>query len=234
MIKAIAFDVDGTLYPNYQMYLCSLSSLISSPRLMYNFGKVRKEIRTLTYEGSLHDQQAKLLSRRMGIPQEKAAEIMEHHLYQRWESSFRCIRPFKYVRELLPALRRAGLKLGVLSDFPIENKLRFLGLEEFFDVAVTSEATGYLKPHSIPFLRLAGRLETAPEEILYVGNSYHYDVLGASEVGMKTAWITRKKNHSSTADIVFSSYRELREILFEKKGETLLVKGMENIPLQGF
>lgn len=231
MIKAIAFDVDGTLYPNYQMYLCSLSSLISAPRLMYYFGKVRKEIRTMTYEGSLHEQQAKLLSQKMNIPVEKAAELMEYHLYRRWESSFRCIRPFRQVRELLPALKRAGFKLGVLSDFPIENKLRFLGLDRQFDVAVTSEATGYLKPHPIPFLRLASRLETAPEEILYVGNSYRYDVLGASAVGIKTAWITRKGKDRGAADIVFSSYWEFRSFLFEGSGKPDTVKGMENIPV---
>ena len=232
MIKAIAFDVDGTLYPNYQMYLCSLTSFISAPRLMYHFGKVRKEIRTLTYDGSLHDQQARLLSGRMNIPLEKAENLMERYLYRRWESSFRCIRPFSHVRETLLAIRRAGLKLGALSDFPIENKLRFLGLDDLFDVAITSEATGYLKPHHIPFLQLARRLETAPEELLYVGNSHRYDVVGASGVGMKTAWITGRKKSENSADFVFSSYKEFRRILFEGDRNPCIGGGMENIPLR--
>jgi len=214
-IKAVGFDIDGTLYPNYQMYLCSLPSLLAVPRLMYHFGKVRKEIRTLTYDEDLHEKQAQLLSRSMNISQQKALDHMEYHLYRRWERTFHCIRPFPHVRETLLALRRSGYKLGVLSDFPIKNKLHYLKIDDLFDCGVSSEESGYLKPHEIPFLRLANRLETAPEEILYVGNSYHYDIEGASNTGMRTAWITRKKTKGRKADLVFSSFRELRHYLIE-------------------
>jgi len=214
-IKAVGFDVDGTLYPNYLMLVCSFPSLLAVPRLMYHFGKVRKEIRTLVYDENLHDMQAQLLARNMGITREKAYNRMEYHLYRRWDRSFRCIRPFPYVKETLLALRRKGLKTGALSDFPINNKLRYLGIEDLFDCAESSEDSGYLKPHRIPFLRLANRLELAPEEILYVGNSYKYDVIGAMEAGMRTAWITRPGSDKGKADFCFSSYRELQNYLCE-------------------
>jgi putative hydrolase of the HAD superfamily len=64
-----------------------------------------------------------------------------------------------------------------------------------------------------------------PEEILYVGNSFAYDVVGAKKAGMKAAWITRSfaagrfATHASPAgagpdvkaDFVFSGYRQLRD-----------------------
>ncbi len=214
-IKAVGFDVDGTLYPNYQMFLCSIPSLLAAPRLMYHFGKVRREIRTIVYDEELHVKQARLLSARMGISQEKALDRMEYHLYRRWERSFHCIRPFSHVRETLTALRHRGCKLGVLSDFPIGNKLHYLGVEDLFDCAITSEESGYLKPHRIPFLQLANKLEAAPEEILYVGNSYRYDIIGASAAGMRTAWLTRKMDKEDRADFIFSGYRELKRYLIE-------------------
>lgn len=214
-IKAVGFDVDGTLYPNYQMFLCSVPSLIAGPRLMYHFGKVRKEIRTIVYDEELHDKQARLLAARMGISPGKARDRMEYHLYRRWERSFHCIRPFPYVRETLTALRHNGYRLGVLSDFPIGNKLHFLGLEDLFDCALSSEESGYLKPHRIPFLKLANRLEAAPEEILYVGNSYRYDIIGASAAGMRTAWLSRRRDEDGGADFIFSKYRELKHYLIE-------------------
>jgi phosphoglycolate phosphatase-like HAD superfamily hydrolase len=80
-----------------------------------------------------------------------------------------------------------------------------------------------------------------PEKILYVGNSFAYDVLGARKAGMKAAWITRGfaacsfaacsfaacscaarsfaersctgggKAAHGQADFVFSGYRQLRD-----------------------
>src|SRR6056297_107706 len=219
MIKAVGFDVDGTRYPNYQMLLCSLPSLLTVPRLMVYFGQIRKEVRQTKYDGSLHDIQAQLLANKLGISKDVARDRMERHLYNRWEHSFRCIKPFRQVRETLLAFKRSGLMLGALSDFPITNKLKFLKLDDIFDCSLSSEETGYLKPHSIPFLQMARRFELAPEEILYVGNSYPYDIVGASEVGMKTAWLSMR-GENGRADIVFSNYYELRtRVLAEYAGK---------------
>lgn len=222
-IKAVGFDVDGTLYPNYQMFLSSIPSFLADPLLIYHFGKVRKEIRTIVHDDDLHTKQADLLARRMHIPPEKARERMEYHLYLRWERSFQRIRPFPHVRETLLALRHDGFKLGVLSDFPIKNKLHYLGIEDLFDCALSSEESGYLKPHRIPFLRLANQLEAAPEEILYVGNSYRYDIEGAVNAGMHAAWITRRGRAKGKAELAFSTYRELKHYLIEGSGKIIHV-----------
>ncbi|MCF7914617.1 MAG: HAD family hydrolase [Spirochaetaceae bacterium] len=215
MIKAVGFDVDGTLYPNYQMFLCSLPSLLSAPRLMYYFGQVRKDMRQIEYDEPLHEKQAQLLSNKLGISEEHARDRMERHLYHRWEHSFRCISPFRQVRETLLALKRNGIILGALSDFPIKNKLKFLNLDDLFDFSLSSEDTGYLKPNPIPFQQMIREFGTDPDEILYVGNSYKYDVLGAAAAGMRTAWLkplfaTQGSGSHTQADIIFSSFSELR------------------------
>lgn len=215
MIKAVGFDVDGTLYPNYQMFLCSLPSFLSAPRLMYYFGQVRKDIRQIDYDEPLHTKQAQLLANKMGISEESARERMERHLYHRWEHSFRCINPFRQVRETLLALKRNGILLGALSDFPIKNKLKFLKLDDLFDFSLSSEDTGYLKPNPIPFQQMIREFGIAPDEILYVGNSYKYDVIGAAAAGMRTAWLkplfSKHGSSSNTqADIIFSSFNDLR------------------------
>ena len=221
MIKAVGFDIDGTLYPNYQMLLCSIPSLITAPRLMYYFGQVRKEIRGIEYDESLHEKQAQLLANKMGLSPEKAGARMERHLYHRWEHSFRCIRAFRHVRETLLAFKRAGLPLAALSDFPIAHKLNYLKLDDLFDYSFSSEETGYLKPNSIPFQQMVRKFGLAPEEILYVGNSYKYDIIGASNVGMQTAWLSFSGRATASAeqpraDIVFSSFIDLREMVLGK------------------
>jgi len=182
---------------------------------MYYFGQVRKDMRQIDYDEPLHEKQAQLLSNKLGIAEEHARDKMERHLYHRWEHSFRCISPFRQVRETLLALKRNGIVLGALSDFPIKNKLKFLKLDDLFDFSLSSEDTGYLKPNPIPFQQMIREFGIDPEEILYVGNSYKYDVIGAAATGMRTAWLkplfARQGSSSNTqADIIFSSFNELR------------------------
>ncbi|MFW5643352.1 MAG: HAD family hydrolase, partial [Alkalispirochaeta sp.] len=83
-----------------------------------------------------------------------------------------------------------------------------------------AEETGYLKPNPEPFLRLIEELGVPAGEILYVGNSYRYDIEGARAVGMVTAHITRKGSPGAPADLVFSRFSELRRWLEARIGDT--------------
>ncbi|MCK5672339.1 MAG: HAD family hydrolase [Spirochaetales bacterium] len=210
-IKAVGFDIDGTLYPNLSMYLSSASSFFCHPRLVYHFGKVRKEIRKTESSGDFRANQAKLLAYSMKISHEKAADLIERQLYQRWVYSFKGVKPFKSVRPALLSLKREGLKLGALSDFPVERKLDFLGLADLMEIAFSSEETGHLKPHNAPFINMISKLGVKPEEILYVGNSYKYDILGAKKVGLRTAHLVKKPDPNSEADFSFYSFLDLRD-----------------------
>lgn len=215
-IKAVVFDIDGTLYPNYQMYLCSIPAALGHPRLVYHFGKVRAEIRKQDYQGSFRDFQAELLGRHLKVSKEKAGQAVEDHLYQSWAKSFKKVKTFPYVKTMLDCFKQKGIKMGVLSDFPVFPKIGYLGLDGYWDSAFTSEDTGYLKPHKAPFERLIHELQVEPDEILYVGNSYRYDVLGARAVGMKTAHITKKAVKNSVADFSFFDYRDLQRYVEER------------------
>ena len=218
-IKAVAFDIDGTLYPNRQMYLLSLSSFLASPRLAWHFSQNRKAIRRVEEISNFRKVQAEMIAERMQAdPAETFAEV-EVRLYKNWERAFRFLRPYRGAAEVLRQLKDRGLKLGVLSDFPPQKKLKYMKLDGFWDACFSSEEVNYLKPRPEPFLELAHRLGCEPGEILYVGNSYKYDILGASAAGMKTAFLTGEKQ-VPPADIVFRSYPELgRKILTLLDGE---------------
>ena len=213
-IKGVAFDIDGTLYPNRQMFQLSLSSFISNPVLVYHFSKARKEIRRIDEIKDFRRTQAEIIARTMKADPEKIYKRVETRLYGKWEQAFRFLKPFNGLRDFVEELKKRGFKLGVLSDFPPQKKLSYLGLEGFWDTAFSSEEVNYLKPRPEPFLELASRMELPPESILYIGNNYDYDIIGASSVGMKTAYLSEKK-YAPPADIVFSSYDQLSELFFE-------------------
>jgi putative hydrolase of the HAD superfamily len=108
--------------------------------------------------------------------------------------------------------------MGLMSDFPPELKLEYLGLTGYWDAVVCSECTGALKPHERPFMELASVLGLSPEQILYVGNSLRYDVAGASSAGMKTAWIKspiapRGGKKYPAPDFIFTDYRQLHDFM---------------------
>ncbi|MBN1649483.1 MAG: HAD family hydrolase [Spirochaetales bacterium] len=212
-IRAVAFDIDGTLYPNYLMFLLTFPSFLKHPLLVYHFSKIRKEIRNTEYNVDFRTKQAELLAASMKIRPEQAGEKLQKQLYDSWDRAFRKLRPYRHVRSFLETLKRKGFRTAVLSDFPIGNKLQYLGLDIAWDAVISSETTGYLKPSRVPFDYVAQKLGTANKEILYVGNSYKYDIIGARAAGMRTAYLGRNGS-GKEADFIFSDYKDLEKQLF--------------------
>jgi len=217
-IEGVAFDLDGTLYPNYRLNIRLLPFFFKEIRLLAAFGNVRKIIRKEQENGILqHDNfykhQAEITARILNAPVELIKEKIDVLMYRGWEPLFKKIKLFKNVLETLAALRGAGYKLGLLSDFPPEKKIEYLGLSGIWDAVYCSEYSGALKPHPLSFIKLAEQMSLPPEKILYVGNSLTYDVVGALKAGMKTAWIRTftlqicgKKGLKP--DFSFSNYRQ--------------------------
>jgi len=216
---AVAFDLDGTLYHDFSLFVRLVPFVLKDQRLLRAMGKARDVLReTGSYEGDFYATQARLMGEFLGEPAEIVMEKTERLIYRGWEPYFRDIRLFPHVIETLENFRRAGIKMGMLSDFPPETKLANMKLDGYFETIVCSEMTGRLKPDPLPFLELASRMKTEPRNILYVGNSISYDVEGARNAGMKTALIcslwkkyllgTEKK---AGANFCFSDYRQLSD-----------------------
>ena len=217
--SAVAFDLDGTLYPNRRLYRKLLPFVAANWRLLMAFGKARWIIRREQEKSpslirtDFYDYQAALTAEMLNAGADAVKEKIEALMYRGWEPLFSGVRLFPHVRDLLPELRAAGLKLGLLSDFPPEAKLKNMGLAGLWDSVLCSEETGALKPSAHPFLVMAGELGCPPEKILYVGNSRPYDVAGAQRAGMKAALISRRASGSPRADFTFQDYRQLRDFV---------------------
>jgi putative hydrolase of the HAD superfamily len=210
----IAFDIDGTLYPNYRLFVRLAPFIIKHGKLLWALGKARDILRSENPEGSFYEIQARIMADFLKVEPRVIKEDLERLIYRGWEPLFKAIRPYPHVRETLEAFRRQGFKLGILSDFPPVKKLEYLGLGGFWDTVLCSEDSGRLKPDSRPFLTLAASLDLPPNRILYVGNSLSYDIAGAQKTGMRTALIRSRWKKSTSArdqaDFTFSDYRQLR------------------------
>ncbi len=217
-IRGVAFDIDGTLYPNLHMYLFSLIPGLKHPRLSLAFGRVRKQIREIRPVDNFRHLQSRMIAGYLGTTPEKAYALAEKHLYESWAVSYKGLKAYPDVRQVLEEFKSRGLKLAAMSDFPIQNKFKYLGLTGLWDAAFTAEDTNYLKPHPEPFQRLIDELNLPAEEILYVGNSYSYDILGGKGAGMRTAHLSRRPHRDSVADFTFFRYMDLRDFVFDHIG----------------
>jgi putative hydrolase of the HAD superfamily len=213
----IAFDLDGTLYPNYQLYIRLIPFILREFPLLIALGKARDRIRAKARDDSplnaFYDIQARHMAELLRGDPSRIKSRTEELIYRGWEPLFKKISLYPGVRQTLEQFRERGFKLGILSDFPPENKLVNLDLAEYFDVLLCSETIGRLKPNPLPFVELAKTMNVAPERILYVGNSISYDIVGAKGAGMKAALVTsafkKKRSRTGNADFVFSDYRQL-------------------------
>jgi len=219
-LRAVAFDVDGTLYPNASMYLRSLGLALTNARLLKTLERVRGKLRDKPDTGAdFHHVQARLVAAELGVTPEHAYALIEARVYTRWYRIFRTLKPFPGLVRTVADFRAAGLKLAVLSDFPIRKRLEDMGLPGPWDCAFSSEETGYLKPHPQAFQVLANRLELPASDILYVGNSYTYDVLGAAAAGMPCAHLTRTPVPGGQAAFSFARYDQLRDFVLRTAGD---------------
>jgi len=183
------------------------------------FGNARKIIRTeqekTSYvHGNFYEYQAEIVAKLLSVKPEQMKEKIDTLIYKGWEPLFKDIKLYKNVVETLTDLRKSGYKLALLSDFPPEKKLEYLGISGVWDAVLCSERCGAIKPHLLSFKELTSAMALPCEKILYVGNSRPYDIAGAKKAGMRTAWI---KSVFSTGggfkkpkpDFIFSNYRQL-------------------------
>ncbi len=215
-IKAVAFDVDGTLYPNTSMVWRSAPMVLANLFLFKALEKARHELRDHPHHlPDVHTAQAEIVARILGIETATAHARIEALVYTRWYRVFHRLRPYEGLVTLLQRLRAEGIPLAVMSDFPIRGRLEALGLTSYFDLAFSSEETGWLKPHPQPFVKISDHFGLAASEVLYVGNSVTYDVDGAHAAGMPCAHLVDgKARPETTAAFTFRAYSELEAYLF--------------------
>lgn len=222
-VRYLALDIDGTLYPKRMLNERMARSFFPSPRLALAFNWARSAYRRLQEEEPTHpanragllERQAALVASRLKTEQSRRVEAAIHRqFYRAWERSFRSIKPFAHLRESLVEARAQGLTIVVLSDFPVADKLKTLGIEDLVSAAFCSEESGYLKPSGHAFALILDHLGCEASEILYVGDSYSKDCVGAKAVGMHTALMGQTEHtRYPDADLVVHSWKELAALI---------------------
>ena len=182
MIKAVIFDVDGTLVDSNDLHIEAWRDCF------------RERGKEISYE-ALHEQMGKGGDQLMPVfcsPEElnQFGEELEQSRADLFAREYLSrVRPFPKVRELFERVKADGLAIALASSAKaeeLEQHKRNLRIEDLLATATSADDAERSKPHPDIFeAALAGMEGIAPAEALVVGDT-PYDVEAAAKAGMRT------------------------------------------------
>ncbi len=210
-LKAVIFDLDGTLYESRHFPLRLIMADLLHIGMLGAERRCRKQLCDRHFDRAEDYYDA--LFTLMGDGSPERAEHCREWFYGRYmPNQVRIIRdkfgPRPHLKDFLTGLRAGGLKIAVLSDYCFAaEKLAALGLSEAdFDGVWESPAMGGLKPRKEVFLNACKALGTAPGETLMIGDKVSKDG-GAMEAGLQFIHLTNSdRRRSKTAGIHDRNY----------------------------
>lgn len=131
------------------------------------------------------------------------------------------IEPYEGVKETLDSLIERGLKLAVVTNADhrnLELRLNKTGLNDYFDVTISSDTTQRVKPDRAPILSALNKLRVKPVESMKIGDSLLRDITPAKELGMITVHAeygdkNMKEDGLPKPDFVIKEFKDLMNLL---------------------
>jgi putative hydrolase of the HAD superfamily len=113
---------------------------------------------------------------------------------------------------VLTELQKRGFSLGVISnsDGRIGSILQKCGIADVFDTIIDSHEVGVEKPDPQIFLLALDRLNTHPDQAVYVGDIYGIDVVGSERAGLRAVLLDPLCGYG---EVPCRKIRHLRELL---------------------
>ncbi len=239
-IKAIAFDVNGTLvdiltdegmeeiYRSLRHFLVyqGIDLPRNALRDLY-FQRMKEQVRASTevypeYDAvkiwcAIIDEHKSEFT--LSLPAEKLNQLplILAEMYR--GISRKRLQLYPYVLEVLEKLR-PRFPMAIVTDAQSAYALAELhkvGITDYFCPIIVSGDYGYRKPDVRLFHTALEALGVAAEETLFIGNDMHRDIYGAQQVGMKTVMYNSPQGDKSYPgtfpDFTITDYRELLPIL---------------------
>lgn len=180
MIKAVLFDLDGTL--------------VNTNRLIMESFKYTLIMHGLKYPGD--DEIVKYF----GEPLIKTLERFDSKNADAFLKTYREFNEVKHdimvekidgAEETINSLKKIGIKVGVVSSKRrgmVDKGLKITNLDGLMDVIITPEDTKLHKPNGEPVIKACEVLNIKPENSIMVGDS-HFDILCGKNAGAKTCLV---------------------------------------------
>ncbi len=217
MIKAILFDLDGTLLDRetslkhfissqYQRFSSALQGI---PKDNYISRFIELDCRGHVWKDKVYQSLVSEFS---------IQKLTWQDLLRDYENQFihSCV-PFAHLRDTLDILKAEGYLMGVITNGRETFQTRTiqgLGIKNYFEVILISEVEGVRKPDAEIFNRALQKLGVTAEQSIFVGDHPTADVWGAMSVGMKAVWFRNSYwTEPADADAIIEDFAMLPLII---------------------
>lgn len=192
MIKAVLFDLDGTLFDRttsvtaglQRQYARFVQDLKGTPQAAYLERFLVLDERGYVKKAVVYQQMAEEFGWSA-----KLAQTLCDDYYARYHDQ--CI-GFPGLAQMLADLSCLGLKLGLVTngwERTQRGVIQALSIEPFLEAILISETEGVRKPDARIFSRALEQLGVDARHALFVGDHPVNDIKGAQQVGMRTVWM---------------------------------------------
>lgn len=93
------------------------------------------------------------------------------------------LRPENHIKEIINFIKEKGIKIGVISNFPLRGRTMHKYLNEYLnnsiEFVVTSADYTFRKPHPDIFEVALRKAQVKPENAMHCGDNFEADIKGA-------------------------------------------------------
>jgi phosphoglycolate phosphatase-like HAD superfamily hydrolase len=215
-VKALCFDVDGTLSDTDDLYSNHISDFLPS----FFFREPEQIARRLVMWAEAPGNALLGMTDTIGLDDEMVALINWISRNRKWPDKQFLLVPG--VDVLLSQLKRR-YPMSVVSARDEKATIRFLekfDLVKYFDAVITGLSAERTKPYPDPILLAAQKMRVKPEECLMIGDTT-VDIragksAGAQTVGVLCGFGEEEELLKMGADLILKNTTELIDILSEK------------------
>ncbi|MFS0783174.1 HAD family hydrolase [Bacillus sp. 1P06AnD] len=216
MIKAVLFDLDGTLLnrdesvrgfiENQYVRLHQYLGHIPKDRYINRF--IELDQRGYVWKDKVYQQL---------VEEFRITEIEWGYLLEDYISEFKhhCL-AFPHLRQMLDELRSMPIRLGIVTNgrgrFQMDNIVA-LNMEGYFDAILISDWEGIKKPDPRIFRRAIERLDVIADECAFVGDHPENDVKAAQAIGLTGIWKKDDQQDDAEADYIVKDLNELPRLI---------------------
>ena len=210
MIKAVFFDLDGTLCDSDTAWSIAQREIfqllhehypdVSEETLTEAWRTVHQELFKQLNAGKcamadVRDSRFQCLFRELGLPVDKVMEELSDFFCLRYLTSLRLYDDVAILEKL--HTYHVGIITNGAHDEHTDSqlsKVRHLGLSERIQSLTISGEVGVRKPNAKIFKVACERAGILPKEAMVVGDTIENDIVGANRAGMTSVFIDRKSD----------------------------------------
>lgn len=209
--RAVIFDLDGTLYYQRPFRLRMLRYLagyiVTHPSRLKDFLIIKKyrEVREKWEDCEkecmgkagyaqlgLDDMQCQYVADQMKVERERVKQVIDFFMLEmplRFLSAYRD----ETLAEMIEGLHKRNKTVVIYSDYPVENKLKALGIKADACYTSADERINCMKPDARGIAVILSDIGCQAEDVLMVGDRYEKDGLAAEANGVDYMIVSKNR-----------------------------------------